>query len=178
MENLDTMMDFTYRPKSDKKGAFIAMSALLAVALAVVVASVVSPSYKGVISLVAVILLCICVYIFVRYLASDYAYAVVNTDTDAPLLIVTRTVGKRTSTLSSIALSSVNSVEEIKGEPSRVRYERKYNFCQSFSPKLAYVLRVKTRYEQFTAHLEIPKEVADRLVRYIEIAKTKDTEEE
>ena len=177
MENNDVMMDFTYRPKSDKRGALIVMSALLIFSLAIVVASVISPLYKGVISLLAVISLVVCVYIFVRYIASDYAYAVINTDTDTPILIVTRTVGKRTTTLSSIALSSVNSIEEVRGEPRRERYERKYNFCQSFSPKLAYLLRVRTRYESFTAHLEIPREVADRLLQYIEIAKSKEDEE-
>lgn len=177
MENNTTMMDFTYRPKSDKKGAIIVMSALLVFSLGIVVASVVSPNYKGVISLLAVIALMVCVYIFVRYITSDYAYAVINTDTETPMLIVTRTVGKRTSTLSAIALSSVYAIEEVKGEPRREKYERKYNFCQSFSPKLAYILRVKTRYESFTAHLEISEEVAKRLLEYIEIAKANESEE-
>ena len=177
MEMNGEMMDFTYRPKPDKRGALIVMSALLVFSLGIVIASVISPLYKGVISLLAVISLVICVYIFTRYIVSDYAYAVIRTDTDAPTLVVTRTVGKRTSTLSAIALSSISSVEEAKGEPVRERYERKYNFCQSFSPKLVYVLRVKTRYEKFTAHLEIPSEVANRLVEYIEIAKSRAEEE-
>ena len=177
MESFDTMTDFTYRPKSDKKGAVTVMIALLALAFGIVAASAASPSYKGIISLAAVIVLIIGVYVFVRYVAAEYAYAVIYTDTEAPLLLVTRTVGKRTSTLSSITLSSILSLEEKINEPKRDRYERKYNFCQSFSPKLSYVLRVKTRYESFTAHLEITREVAERLLDYIQIAKTKEAEE-
>ena len=174
---MNEILDFTFRPKSDKRNAKLIVLLLLLFSAGIVAASVISPQYKGVISLLAVISLMVAVYMFVRYVMSDYAYAVINSDGDCPTLIVTRTVGKRVTTLSSLSLTDIKSVEKMTVEPKRERYERKYNFCQSLSPKETFVLRVATRYEKYTMHLEITNEVAERLREYIEIAKSLEPEE-
>ena len=66
----DRIIPFTYNIKSDKKRAFPLFFAVLAVTLAVVVLSVISPKYQGVISLVAVVGLTASVLIYQRYVTT------------------------------------------------------------------------------------------------------------
>ena len=59
--NLDTgkaeLLDFTYRPRTRVREARLVMLGMLIISALLVIASVISPKYKGVISLFAVIAL-------------------------------------------------------------------------------------------------------------------------
>ncbi len=173
------ILDFTFRPIANKKQCFPALFGLLIVSACLVVASVASPLYKGIISLVAVVGLISVVYLFSRYIAPVYAYAVIHDSNGQGCFIVTKTIGKRVDTLFMIPLYAVISLKRTaqKTETVSVYGERKYNLCPSFSPKNIYAMRASTRYEKSLVLLELTDDVMNRLLLYVEIAKENEPEE-
>ena len=178
---IDGIFEFTFRPKPDKKPAAIVFGILMAMGAAIVIASAVAEKYKGVISLGAVIVLCAAIYIFVRYLVSDYAYALVFDNNGLPNLIVTRKIGKSVTTLFAIPVSRIQAARGESAE-DRKRHEapfgtKKYNYCASLNPDKTYRLSAAGREGRAEIVLECTPAVADRLVEYAAIARAYEEEE-
>ena len=108
------------------------------------------------------------VAIYARYIAAEYAYVVMYSG-DTPVFTVTKTIGKRVTTLLSLPLSCVSQVFE-KGTDTDTRVKekgvKKYNFTVSVLPKSAYVLSAKTRYEKMLITLEGSADFANRISEY------------
>ncbi len=173
------LLDFTYRPKTKVREARLVMLGALIISALLVIASVISPKYKGIISLFAVIALVCVVYIYTRYLAPQYAYAVMTSGEGEALLVITKNVGKSLSTLAMIRLYEITSVERVTDEAGKAaaRDERKYNFCPSMTPDEVYAVRSSDRYEKRLMLLEINEAVAKRLSEYAKIAKESEPDE-
>ncbi len=173
------ILDFTYRPKTKVREARLVMFGALIIAALLVIASVISPKYKGVISLFAVVALIVVVFVFTRYLSAQYAYAVMTTAQGENMLIVTKTVGKNMTTLAMIRLYEIVSVESLVDQRQKTpeRDERKFNFCPSMKPDEIFVMRTRGRYERRLILLEINEACAARLLNYAKIAKENEPDE-
>ena len=171
----DRLIPFTYNLRSDKKRAFPLFFGVLALTLAVVILSVISPKYQGVISLVAVVGLTVSVLIYQRYVTADYGYVVTEGENSTSALLFTKRIGKRVTTMAYLPLYSVNSIQKF------TKYEfkqhktpkgvRKYNFAPTFYPDHVYIISSRTGEAEFEIVIECIPEVADRLLEYSAYAK-------
>jgi hypothetical protein len=170
---IDGVFEFTYRPVPNKRIANTLFFGILLVSVIPVVFSIISLRYKGLISLGAVALFVAAVAVYARYIVAEYAYVVIYSG-DTPMIIVTKTIGKRVTTLMSLPLSCIFAVCE-KGQYDAARVKekgiKKYNFAVSILPKSAYVLSAKTRYENMLVMLEGSAEFASRISEYSLLAK-------
>ncbi len=177
-ESTAEILDFTYRPKTKTQQARVVLFGALIVAALLVIASVISPKYKGVISLFAVAALVYVIYVFTRYLSAQYAYAVMTTNQGENLLLVTKTVGKNMTTLAMIRLADITLVERVAPSPGASdKTARRYNFCPSMKPDEVFAVHTATRYEKNLYLLEINDAVASRISEYAKIAKENEPDE-
>ena len=171
----DRIIPFTYNIKSDKKRAFPLFFAVLAVTLAVVVLSVISPKYQGVISLVAVVGLTASVLIYQRYVTADYGYVVTDGGNNTAALLFTKRVGKRVTTMAYLPLYSINSIQKFTKQELKLhktpKSVRKYNFAPTLHPELVYVISSRTGEAEFEIVIECIPEVAARILEYSAYAK-------
>ena len=179
---IDGIYEFTFRPIAKKGKASVVFFGALAIAAVLVIASVISPLYKGLISLAAVALMCSSLYIFQRYLSGEYAYVVAYGSEEEPIFIVTKTVGKRVSTLGNFYLADIISVDkEGKGERGAHKTAAgviKYNYNPSLMPDTTYRLTLKSRWISAEIVLEGSDEFASRLREYASIARAHISNEE
>ena len=68
---IDGILEFTFRPVADKKCANTVFVISLALSAAAVVTSVIAQTKKGLISLLAVALICYAIYLFTRYIIHE-----------------------------------------------------------------------------------------------------------
>ncbi|MBO7303166.1 MAG: hypothetical protein J6U68_03160 [Clostridia bacterium] len=179
---INGIFEFTFRPVANKKPAVSVFIIIMAMSGALVIASAVAEKYKGVISLFAVILLCSAIYLLVRFIVCEYAYALVFDSEDIPNLIVTKTVGKRVTTLFSIPISRIIRIEAESAEQRR-KHEtpfgtKKYYYNVTMFPKETYRIYASGRGESCEIILEITPQVADKLMEYAALARTHENEEE
>ncbi len=171
---IDGILEFTFRPVANKKPAITTFIILLAIGAAAATASVISPIYKGLISMAAVIALCSAVYIFVRYISSDYAYVVAYAG-DIPMFLVTKTVGKRVTTLFNMPIYQVLKIES---ESAKERKERKtpagtqrFNYNVTLLSWDGYRIYAKSRYGSKEILIEGTAELSERLMQYAALAR-------
>ena len=167
---IDGLLEFTYRPPLKRKAAAVWFSVLLFAGAAGATASVLSPKFKGLISLAAIIAIVGAIVVFVRYMSGAYAYAVIYADDFTPILVVTKITGKRVSTLGNFSLSAILQINKITQEQKRNEKGevgvRKYNLCPNLSPETLYKLTVRGREESADVYLEGSDEFFLRLREY------------
>ena len=137
------------------------------IAAAVAGAYFVVPVYKGLVGLACLLLIVAAVYVYNRYMALTYHYDVMIDSSGVPLFVVRSTVGKRSTTLCRVELSSVTSVtrltdREISEHKAPDGYAR-YNYTPTMLPDTVVVLTVASRYE----HSEITIEAHDEFLRLL-----------
>lgn len=174
----DKILEFTYRPTAKKQKVFPLFFTLLAVSGALVILSTQLPKYKGVVSLVAVIGLCVCVYLFTRYFLSEYVYSVnINSDGDA-VFVVSRVTGKRSSTMCAVRLADFTEIKKLTKETKRQHTPRpdaiKYNFSPEYRPETVYVILTQSRYQKCEITITGTDELTSRLMEYAGYAKGAD----
>lgn len=170
----DGILEFTFKPVPNKKPAITAFTVLLALGATAAFASILAQSFKGLISMVAVVFLCAAVYIFTRYIAAEYAYVVACRGQEGPMLIVTKRVGKSVTTLFNMPLYRIQKIE---AETAKERRKRKipagtqhFNYTVTLFAPSGYRIYAKSRYASSEILIEGTKQLADRLMEYAEIA--------
>lgn len=171
----DRIIPFTYNAKSDKRRAYPLFFTILLVSGILVVLSVTASLYKGIISLAAVVGLTAAVLIYQRYITGDYGYVVTDGGEDGAVLLVTKRIGKRVSTMVYLPLYAIISIQkftniEIK-QRKTPKTTKKYNFAPTFSPDSVHIVSARTPNGDFEIVLECIDEVAARLVEYSHYAK-------
>ena len=172
---IDGIYEFTYRPVAEKRPAAVVFGIIMAMSLVIVIASESAEKYKGVISLAAVILICAAIYIFVRFLASDYAYILIFDNNGLPNLIVTKTVGKSVTTLFT---ALITDIQDIKAESPEERKKhrtpsgtKKYNYTVSLIPGTVYRVYTSGKEGKSEILMEFNEAVRERLLEYSAIAR-------
>lgn len=178
---MNEIIEFTYRPKTEPKRVVPTLAALLIASSALVVLSVTSPLYKGVISLFAVIGITASLYLFTRYCAGDYIYSVARDSLGQAVFTVSRVIGKRSSLMCCMHLTNFVSINAISSADYKKRVSargvKKYNFHPSFAPDSFYLISVKSVTEESEIIVDITEEVRLRLIESVQIAKSTEPEE-
>ncbi len=170
----EKIVDFTYRPITEKKRAFPCLFALLAIAAALVILSAILLRYRGIVSLFAVIFLTAALYVFTRYILAEYTYSVVTDSEGISYFAVTRITGKRVSTLCSFRMSEITSIDKIEEGKTRhapASKAQKYNFIPDFSIKEYYLIKTSSGTLNMEISIKGTDELAARLLEYAKIAK-------
>lgn len=172
---IDGIFEFTFRPIPKKGKAITVFFGALIIAAALVIASVISLKYKGLISLAAVAFMCAALYVYSRYLGGEYAYVVAYGGEDEPLLLVTKRIGKRVTTLANFYVADIVSVKkEGGGERAEHKSEAgviKYNYNPSLMPDTTYRISLKSRWVSAEVVLEGTDEFAEKIREYANIAR-------
>ena len=176
----DRIIPFTYNIKADKRRAYPLFFTVLFISGILVVLSVTAPSYRGLISLGAVVGLTAAVMIYQRYITSDYGYVVTDGGEDGAVFLVTKRVGKRISTMVYLPLYAVTSIQkftntELKQRKS-AKVTKRYNFAPTFGADVVYMISARTPNGEFEIILECIDEVAARLSEYAQYAKEDEIE--
>lgn len=161
------ILDFTYRPIADRKRGNAVFYTLVSISAVLVIASVLIGRYKGLVSLAAVGAFTAALAVYSRYLIGEYAYVVANCGEGSVMFIVTKTTGKRVSTLCNISLASIKEIRyapsaELKAE-KLPRGVKSYNFCPSMSPVNMIMIKAQSGQENMRIFLEGSEALATRL---------------
>ncbi len=174
--------EYTYSPrqKNDKPKQLII--ALLFAAAAFAVLYIALPSYKGVVGLVALVAITAAVFLYTKYISSEYFYDIILGEDGAPLFVVRQKTGKRESTMCRIELSRVLSLtpmtkEERAAHKTEAGYVR-YVYTPTMSPELTYFINVASRYEKAEIIIEADGEFIAMLERAIAYARENFPDEE
>lgn len=166
----EKIIPFNYRRLADKRRAFPVFFALVGISVVLVIASMITPKYPGVISLVSICTLTASVLIYIRYVVSDYTYSVSEGENHRSFLIFTKLVGKRQSMMGCVPLHAIKSVEKFtKAELKKQKVEKgvhKYNFAPTFSPDEVYVIKAETSSMKYYVIIEGTEDLASRLLEY------------
>lgn len=172
---IDGIYEFTFRPIANKKPAIVLFGLLMAMGAVLVIASAVAEKYKGVISLFAVILFCAAIYILTRFIIAEYAYALVFDSENVPNLIVTKLIGKRVTTLFSIPVSRIISIEAESADARRLHRTpcgtKKYSYNVTMFADSTYRVYAQGNGESAEILLEITSAVAEKLLEYATLAR-------
>ena len=166
----ENIVPFSYRRLADKRKAFPVFFTLIAISAVLVIVSMITPKYSGLISLASICTMTASVLVYVRYIVSDYTYSVREGEGNQSFLIFTKVVGKRQSMMGCIPLYAIKSIEkftksELKGQKVEVG-THKYNFAPTFSPDIVYVMKAQTRTLKYYVIMEGTDELCDRLLEY------------
>jgi len=153
-----------YQPKSDKKGAVTA-AALFALSVLVAAVAPITPNASGAINVVALILLGASLFITTRYAMSAYTYQISEES-----LVITRTIGTRSTILASLSLKTGEGVvKKPRSKEERLRYAERFgtadasmSFCRNiFASPYIYVTEFNGK--KYEILLEIDEEFAAAL---------------
>ena len=174
--------EFTYRPKVDKSRANPLFCGVLLASLLVMLVSINLPRFSGVVSLFAVAGLCSSLYLYTRYVASTYAYTVSWNSSGEPIFIVTKLTGERASTMFSVELKKIISIQKFtKSEYSTLvkgKKVLKHNYIQTYGVNEFFVMKTIGAGAESYIMLECTAEVAGRILEYAAIAREVSLEEE
>lgn len=177
---IDGILEFTFRPTVKRGAAATLFSVLMALSAVGVAASVISPKYKGVISLAAIALICAALFVFVRYMSGIYSYVVMYGAGGEPMLVITKTTGKRVTTLGDFPLSTIAQVTKHSGEQTQgIKAEkgiRKYNFCPNLRPDVTYKISARGRDIAADIIIEGSEEFAEKIREYAALARAYEKE--
>ena len=178
----ENIIPFSYRRLADKRRAFPALFTLIGVSAVLVIASMITPKYSGVVSLVSICTMTAAVMIYVRYVVSDYTYSVREGENHQSYLIFTKVVGKRQSMMGCIPLYAIKSIEKFTNDELKQQKidkgTHKYNFAPSFAPDAVYVIKAKTRTVSYFVVIEGTDELRDRILDYTKYALLDEAESE
>ena len=179
----ERIIEFNYRPVSDKRRAMPLFFSVLMLSAVLVALSTFLPKYKGVVSLAAMIGLCISVLIFTRYFIAEFVYSVIVSNEGDAMLVVVRITGKRESTMCALRMADITSVV-YKSESEAKAYKpepvsKKYNFVPDFSPKSFYLITASSRTDgKQEIMISGTQELAARLASYAEIERKRISNED
>ena len=180
MEN--KIYEFTYRPKVDKSRANPLFCGVLLASLLVMLVGINLPRFSGVVSLFAVAGLCYSLYLYTRYVASTYAYTVSWNSSGEAIFIVTKLTGERASTMFSVELKKVISIQKFtKNDYSaflKGKKVLKHNYVQTYGVNEFFVMKTMSGSTESYIALECTAEVAGRILEYAAIAREASLQDE
>lgn len=162
--------EFSASPKPTNKKAPAITYCFLALALIIFVVSTQLPLYRGVVSMVASVLLIAGIFLYTKYLSTVYYYDIMLDSEGTPLFIVRAVGGKRETTLCRIGLAEVMRVEREDRVTRRAhktpKTHMKYVYMPTLDPDFSYRITTASRYERAEIIIEASEEFADLLLKY------------
>ena len=152
-------MVYTAKPKN--KTAKSVFMGLLGTSMLFVLAAMMSPKYTGIIWMVALGFITATIYVYNRFVGSEYCYAI-NNDGGRPSFTVSMQMGKTVRTLARVDLSSIAEVKKM----SRAEYRAhkcdkgvmKYPYFPTMFADEVYLVAIRSEYEQADILIEADAE--------------------
>lgn len=162
--------EFSAHAKSSNKKARYIFFACLGSTIIMTLVYMLAWKFKGLIGLVDTIFITATIYIYNRYMGTEYFYDVTFDHMGAPVFLVRHRIGKRETTMCRIDLDAVVNVEKMPAE-KRKSYKPdsgviKYSYYPTMSPDTLYLMTVRSHTEKADVFIEISDEMADLLLSY------------
>lgn len=156
------MQSFSVRPLPQNKIAPILCFSAAGAGACITFAYLTAEKYRGILGILAIALITVAVFVYVKFLSSSYIYEVSADNPDDPLLVVTRRTGKRLTTLCRVAMADITDVRyEHRGEKHKTPYgTKKYVYCPTLCPPARIRLSEKNKYETAEILIEGTEELA------------------
>ena len=172
--------EISVSPRASNNKARHLFFALLISAVAVSALYIAIPLYKGLVGVLAIILLTAAIFIYNKYMATRWHYEVMISDSGTPLFIVSATQGRRRTAMCRIALATIQSIEPETRAERRARKTAqgvmKYNYLPTLDPEKTYLISSSSRYERAEIRLEASEEFVNLLLTYADEARLTESE--
>ena len=172
--------EITVRPKAKNKKAHVICLLFLLLAAAVTVVYLMVDTYRGAVGLGAAAMIAAAIYVYTKYIGNEYSYDVVVSN-GTPLFLVRQTVGRRSTLLLNIHLSSIREVRRESRDERRMHKAeadvRRYVFTPTVFPSEVYRIISAGIGERCEIIIECTEDFASLLMRYAEEARAAVEEE-
>ncbi len=166
--------EFTMKPKAqNERPKYLLIIAAIGFAAFMILYFAI-PNFKGIVGLVAVGFLCFGLYIYTRYMASEYFYDILI-ENNTPLFVVRQKAGTRETTLARIELRHIVRIEEL--DKSALKEHKtpegylKYFYNPTMSPDKLVLITAISRYEKAEIFIEAERDYIITLNEYAKIAR-------
>lgn len=148
---------------------------LLGASIAAAAAYMLTPVYRGVVGMGALIIIVATVFVYTKFLSSVFYYDITFDYRGDPIFVVRQVTGRRQSTLARLSLRDIRSVvmesaAERKAHKTPFGF-RKYTYFPTLAPDTNCRLTVVGPYESAEVLIECTPEFAQMLRTYAEEAK-------
>lgn len=162
--------EFYVHAKPANKKAVYAFFACLGSAIIVFAVYMLAEKYRGLISMGIMVFITAAVYIYNRYMGSEYFYDITFDHTGTPVFVVRQKIGKRESTLCRVDLGSIIRIDKMTAE-ERKGYKAdagvvRYTYCPTMMPEVVYRVAVRSHSEKADIFIEATDELAELLLGY------------
>ena len=168
--------EFSTHVKSSNNKARTLFFSLLLASVAIVCAYMLSPLYKGVIGMCALITIVSAVFVYTKFLSSVFYYDITFDYRGEPIFVVRQITGKRQSTLARLSLRDIRKIEMETREQRKAHKVaagyKKYVYFPTLSPEHSCRLTVISAYEKSEVQIECTLEFSEMLKAYAQEAKT------
>ena len=162
--------EFSVKPKPTNNKARAIFIICTVCSFALITLSTFVPLYKGLVSLLGVVLLSFALMLYSKYIAPSYFYDITFDSEGAPLFVVRQLTGKRYTTLCRIALYEIVKIEKQSREQRRKHKTpfdtKKYSYLPTLDPEVVFRITTSTRYEKAEILIESSESFADLLASY------------
>lgn len=166
--------EFTMKPKAknDLPKYLLIIAAIGFVAFMILYFAV--PNFKGLVGIVAVGFLCFGLYLYTKYIASEYFYDIL-VENNTPLFVIRQKTGRRETTVARIELSNIVRVEEL--DKTALKEHKtpdgylKYYYNPTMYPDKMVLITVISRYEKAELYIEAERDYIITLNEYAKISR-------
>lgn len=156
----------SYTARSKNKSARSVLFGLFASSLIFVLAAILSPKYSGIIWFVALIFITASIYVYNRYVGSEYYYEISDCG-GRPSFIINMKVGNTSKTMARIDLDTITEVRKLTGKEYRkYKCEKgvlKYPYFPTMFSEEVYLVSVRSEHENADLFIEADEEFASAL---------------
>lgn len=174
--------EFSVKPKPSNNKARAAFIICTSGAFALIMLSTFIPLYKGLVSLVGVVLLSVALALYTKYIAPIYYYDIMVDSDGVPLFVVRQQIGKRYTTLCRIALHEIVKIEKenaVQRREHKTPFDmKKYAYLPTLDPQKVYRITTSGRHERAEILIESSDEFANMLISYSREARDIVTDDE
>lgn len=174
--------EFSVSPKPQNQKARSIMLVMFLLSGIIIATSFSLEKYRGVISSFSLLTLTVALLLYTKYISVKYYYEIMIDDDGVPLFLVRQSVGKRSSLLCRIELSSIVQVEK---ENAAMRKKHKkaddafsYSYCPTLFPENTIRLYVVGYRAKSEIVIEGNDEFASLLIDYAKTAKEMSRQDE
>ncbi len=161
------MRDISYNPKPANNKARYVFAALLGSAMIAFAVCMLTPMYRGVVSMFMGAFLVAAILIYTRYIGSEYIYEIITSPGGYADFVVTHRIGKRRTVLCRVDVTSVVEVR-LMNDKERRAYKSEpdtavYSYHPTLMPESVYLLRLRSDTEKADLFIEAGAELAEIL---------------
>ena len=172
--------EFCIHAKPQNKKARYAFFASLGSAMIVCAVYLLVDKYKSLVGIGVMTFITAAIYIYNRYIGSEYYYEITADHIGTPVFVVRQKIGKRESTLCRIDLGSIVKIDKMTAAEKKKHMSDKdvmrYVYCPTMMPDTVYLLTVRSHNEKADIFIEATDEMAEVISSYAEQIRTQDTE--